>query len=167
MPRIFDLKNSLQPRFTWLITGLMLSALSTDVFGSCASPTFQVVDNFGLQAPLNYTAVGDFNGDRWTDVAVTHAGRISILFGDGTGRFVTATTIAVPEGIGAAISGFPAPGMLAAGDFNSDGKSDLSVLTAPAELSVSRSLLIFFSTGENGFTIPTRPLEGRALFPAS
>jgi len=64
-------------------------------------------------------AVGDFNGDGLSDVAVANSGdgTVSILLGNGAGSFILKGTVPVgqrPNGIGT-------------GDFNQDGKADLAV----------------------------------------
>jgi hypothetical protein len=66
-------------------------------------------------------AIGDFDGDRNLDLAVTVNGNasISVLRGNGTGTFASATRS--PMGVG------PYPGSLTAGDFNEDGKVDLAL----------------------------------------
>jgi len=70
--------------------------------------------------------VGDFNGDGKLDLAVTNTcfdyycdgnGGVTLLLGDGTGRFVVASQVDLSE----------RPGWLAAGDFNRDGKLDVAV----------------------------------------
>ena len=65
-------------------------------------------------------AVGDFNGDGKTDLAVANQGNldVSILLGNGSGGFtVTAASPAVGT----------QPVSIAVGDFNGDGKTDLAV----------------------------------------
>jgi hypothetical protein len=72
-------------------------------------------------------AVGDFNGDGKLDLAVANQcgsdpscaspGTVSILLGDGTGNFTTASSLATGN----------APQSVAVGDFNGDGRLDLAV----------------------------------------
>ena len=66
-------------------------------------------------------AVGDFNGDGKADLAVSHydAGGVTIMLGDGTGRF--AVSKVAP---GSALSATT----IAVGDFNLDGKADLAIV---------------------------------------
>jgi len=67
-------------------------------------------------------AVGDFNGDGKSDLAVANAysNNVSVLLGTGTGSFGPATDSTVGSG----------PRSVAVGDFNGDGKSDLAVANA-------------------------------------
>jgi hypothetical protein len=79
-------------------------------------------------------AMGDFNGDGKLDLAVANEGSntvsdsntVSILLGDGTGNFTTASSAATGE----------APLSVAVGDFNGDGKLDLAAVTFDGGVSV-------------------------------
>ena len=64
---------------------------------------------------------GDFNGDGNRDVAVLTdaANPLTVLLGDGNGNLAAASAPAFPAGA--------APNMLAVGDFNGDGRSDLAI----------------------------------------
>ena len=85
-------------------------------------------------------AVGDFNGDGKPDLAIASlgAGGVTVLLGDGTGRFtaVTGSPFAVGSG----------PICVAVGDFNGDGKPDLAVGT------YGGALTVLLGDGTGGFT---------------
>ncbi len=68
----------------------------------------------------DYVAVGDFNNDGIADVAVTNSGAntVSILLGDGSGRF---TEVQPRVAVGSVPRG------VVVGDFNGDGIADLEV----------------------------------------
>src|ERR1700737_4404335 len=95
----------------------------------------------GFLAPLAFdagsspesVAVGDFNGDGHTDLAVANAGSndVSVLLGNGDGTFQAQLTYAVGAN----------PHALVARDFNGDGRTDLAVansgtMFAPSDVSV-------------------------------
>jgi len=63
--------------------------------------------------------VGDFNGNDRQDLAVANYGsaNVSILLGNGAGRFGAATNFGVRT----------SPISVAVGDFNGDGKQDLAI----------------------------------------
>src|SRR5262249_4053142 len=63
--------------------------------------------------------VGDFNRDRYPDLAVANTGNdgVSILLGRGDGTFQSTPMVDVRP-----------PGPLAVGDFNGDGRADLAVM---------------------------------------
>jgi hypothetical protein len=68
--------------------------------------------------------VGDFNGDGHLDLAVANSGAntVSILLGQGDGRFVAAPEVGVGR----------EPQSVAVGDFNGDGRLDLVTANANA-----------------------------------
>ena len=92
--------------------------------GTTGTPGRQTV--VGSNSPINVgkgpqsVAAGDFNGDGFIDLAVLNItdNTISILKGDGTGKF-TAFGTPIPTGT--------TPVAIVAGDFNGDGKLDLAV----------------------------------------
>ncbi len=84
-----------------------------------------------FRAPMHYAvvnvptsmAIGDFNGDGRSDLAVTsnnaqNQGNVNVLMGNRDGTFQTSVYYAVGGG----------PQAIAVGDFNGDGKSDLAVV---------------------------------------
>jgi probable HAF family extracellular repeat protein len=85
--------------------------------------SFQVANSTSVGFQPVSVAVGDFNGDHKLDVAVADEGSpgqignsVSILLGDGTGRFSPhSETVA------------PVPVSVISGDFNQDGVSDLAI----------------------------------------
>jgi hypothetical protein len=84
-------------------------------------------------------AVGYMNGDGHLDIAVASTGsdRVTILLGDGSGRFTQAWVAAV---------GFT-PICVAVGDLNGDGKLDLAVAN-----NGSNTVTILLGDGSGGFT---------------
>jgi hypothetical protein len=86
-------------------------------------------------------AVGDFNRDGQTDLAVANIGDddVTVLLGNGSGGFTQAAGSPVSVGNG--------PVGLAMGDFNLDGKLDLA-----AANSFSANVTILLGNGSGGFT---------------
>jgi hypothetical protein len=82
--------------------------------------TFQAASNSALTNNPFSVAIGDFNGDGKTDLAVASStpigGNITVLLGNGDGSF--------HSGVDYSVSGAT---YIVAGDFNRDGKTDLAV----------------------------------------
>ncbi len=66
-------------------------------------------------------AVGDFNGDGRLDLTIANSSdnTITVLLGDGTGRFMSASGSPIAVGLD--------PSSVAVGEFNGDGKPDLAI----------------------------------------
>jgi FG-GAP-like repeat/FG-GAP repeat len=93
-------------------------------------------------------AVGDFNGDGNTDIAVANysGSAVSILLGDGHGGFTTAPSSPAVGGN---------PDSIAVGDLNGDGKLDL-VVTCSGSTNVS----VLLGNGDGSFTPAASPVVG-------
>ena len=94
-------------------------------------------------APLAITT-GDFNGDGFTDAAVTSSGTnaVSILLGTGDGNFKPAVNYSVGA----------YPVAIVAGDFNHDGHLDLAVLNNnPNKVGTGGSISILTGQGDGTF----------------
>jgi Ca2+-binding RTX toxin-like protein len=87
-------------------------------------------------------AVGDFNGDGFSDLATanTYSNNVSIRLGTGTGSFGDATNLSVGDG----------PYSVAVGDFNKDGKLDLVTANQSAN-----NVSILLGTGTGSFSAAT------------
>jgi len=101
--------------------------------------TFRSALNFAAGTTPAYLALGDFNRDGKTDVAVvndTSAGTMSLLIGDGNGSLQTPISF----GVG------PNPSFIVAADFNLDGNLDLAVANTG-----SNTVSILMGTGTRVF----------------
>ena len=94
------------------------------------------------------TAVADFNGDHFPDIAVTlPSSQLRLFTGNGTGRFN-------PGPVLGTVSGTEAPsGSLSAADFNGDGLVDLvaSLAGGPDPFGTPN---VYFNTGSGTFAAP-------------
>lgn len=115
-----------------------ISLLNGDGAGNFAAPT-----NFTVGVSPRAMVVGDFNGDGRPDLAVANYGdpnakssTVSVLLGNGAGGFNFATNIVTAPT-------FP---LIAAADFNGDGKLDL--VTADP----SFNLVVLTGDGMGGFS---------------
>src|SRR5262249_22693872 len=97
------------------------------------------------------TALADFDGDGYLDLAVLEAGGVSVFRGKGDGTFTATQTVAVsaPTLPGAAEDG------LTAADLNGDGRPDLALTLAIGTLSVPQSsVAVLLHRGDGTFDAP-------------
>jgi VCBS repeat protein/FG-GAP repeat protein len=112
--------------------------------GSFKPPTTFVVCELPYGEPGQVMALGDFNGDGALDVAVSSAGSISVLLGNGRGGFPR--PVAFPAG--------EAGTFVAVGDFNGDGKPDL------VEVGRNHSVSMLLGNGDGTFQAPVSDAAG-------
>jgi len=106
---------------------------------------------------LGLSAVGDFNQDGNPDIAsVAGTGLVSILLGDGTGRFPVQKTFSLPpQPIGPNF--FPTG--LTAVDLNGDGKPDLVLATADPNAQ-TWTVYVMLGSGGGNFNSATSAAHG-------
>jgi hypothetical protein len=97
---------------------------------------------FGAGPSPNDLTPGDFNGDGHFDLAIANHGvkLVTLLLGDGTGRFAFA------PGSPFAVASNPHPHGIAAADFDEDGKLDLAV-----DSWGENKVLVLFGNGDGTF----------------
>ena len=112
--------------------------------------TFQTAVNFDAGLSPGSVAVGDFNGDGKLDLALFQAGNasnatagaISILLGNGDGRFQTPKNTGLTE----------FSSVMAVADFNLDQKSDLAVSSVDSSTGTAVvTLSVFLGKGDGTF----------------
>jgi hypothetical protein len=115
--------------------------------------TFQAAVNYAVGQDAQDLAIGDFNGDGKRDVAVTSVltGNVSILLGNGDGTLQTATSVFVTTPV-ATQSGSSGLGVIAAADFNRDGKQDLVISTFSAQS--QGGVFLLTGNGDGTFAAP-------------
>ncbi len=117
--------------------------------------SFSSATNFAVGDYPISVAVGDFNGDGISDLAVANLDdyNVSVLLGNGNGSFSNATNFAVGDD----------PRSVAVGDFNSDGISDLAVANRDDD-----NVSVLLGNGNGSFSNATNFAVGSApLFSSS
>jgi hypothetical protein len=125
------------------LTSAASAAMQSPVMG-CSMPSFSSPAYFGIgggQIPVSI-AVADFNQDGKPDLVTANqiSNDVSVLLGNGSGSFATATTFS---------SGAVNPTSVAVADFNLDGKLDLAVSN------ISGSVSVLLGNGSGGFGAPS------------
>jgi hypothetical protein len=137
-----DLNGDGKADLVGVFNGSMLVYLSKGDGTFAAGVPYSLGSTSTPSAPIT---LGDFNGDKKTDVVVTVAENGSaqevVFLGNGDGTFKTAITSA---GVGGS--------SVVAGDFNGDGKLDLAI-SVPGNGSAGVSLLL--GNGDGTFQAPT------------
>src|SRR5206468_6062191 len=119
---------------------LILSVVAT---AAIAAPTidFKAPRNFRAGTHPWWVEAGDFNGDGAPDLAVAeyNSSGVTLLLGDGTGRF------GQPRGFPVGSGGIQT---LAIADMSLDGRPDLVVPTSAG------SVVVLLGDGAGGFALP-------------
>src|SRR5207249_3762775 len=148
--------SSQEQRPTWMKTGelpqgaVALAMLLGGLFdaqstfaATCLRPNFVAAGMFAAGNQPVAVAVGDFNGDGKTDLAVANRGlgAVSVLAGNGDGSFGAPTTY---------LTGTD-PLFVGLGDFDRNGPPDLAVADAALFDDVASDVAILLSRGNGTF----------------
>jgi Ca2+-binding RTX toxin-like protein len=117
------------------------SSLFSSINLNISGGTFNLPPNLSTLYPTS-VAIGDFNGDGKSDLALTTYNQsiVSVAFGNDAGGFGATTNFNVGS----------APASVKIGDFNGDGKSDLVVAN-----DASNNVSILLGNGTGGFGATT------------
>ena len=152
-----------------ILQTISFSSTSHDPTAGGARPTanisWQIFDSVVpsgplYQAPTTYathgtaaqsSAVGDFNGDGFSDLAVANgtANDVSILLGNGAGAFGPAANITLGTNVSS----------VATGDFNADTRMDL-VVTNKGTGAADGSVSVLLGNGNGTFAAPINAATG-------
>ena len=114
-------------------------------------PSFVPGAPIPLGGPPIWIATGDFNGDAKPDlVAESREGKVTILLGNGLGRFAEAAGSPVAAGDG--------PCAVAVADIDDDGNTDLAVANSSSE-----DVSILLGDGAGGFRGSSTGADGHPL----
>jgi hypothetical protein len=134
--RVIRVPGTASPGGKWLLFGISMLVLRILLVGECvwaqAEVSFLARRNFRVGARPTSVAVGDFNGDGHLDLATANAdaNTVSILLGQGDGRFVAAPEVGVGRFLLSVV----------VGDFNGDGHLDLATGGARCRLCWGRAM---------------------------
>lgn len=119
--------------------------------------TFASADSYDLSTTVGAVSVGDYNGDKLPDIAVTVSATYPrVLLGNGTGQFSPA-----PDQNKTYSTAAPSQSMLTA-DFNGDGKSDLDILADSSSFPYGQPFILY-GEGEALFAPPVAINTGPSL----
>jgi hypothetical protein len=124
------------------LAAMILQLVTIGCYGESPQPGYAIASNtrIGVGAAPNSVEVADFNMDGKPDFVVANAGsnNVTILLGDGKGKFVQAKGSPFPAGT--------SPNDICIADFNGDGKLDLAIANHEAKY-----LTVLLGDGRGGF----------------
>jgi hypothetical protein len=141
--------------FTITVTNPIPGGTSNGVLFSVTNPTPSMNWN-PLNDGVSPSVIADFNNDGKPDLAVAQAGigddsTVSILLGAGNGTFSQKSQLSFPSGANSIV--------MAAGDFNQDGKTDLAIFNSGdcfEKTQVEPCVDIFLGNGDGTFTLASQ-----------
>jgi hypothetical protein len=145
-----NFENMMMNKLIFVLAIALAITTNYDVSSSGATPTEPaIIIRFPTGIAPGSVEIADFNGDSKFDIVVANeqSNDVSILLGDGNGKFTPAKGSPFPAG--------HLPNDIATGDFNRDAKFDLAVANHD-----EKHLTVLLGDGTGGFTpAPHSPIE--------
>jgi FG-GAP-like repeat/Abnormal spindle-like microcephaly-assoc'd, ASPM-SPD-2-Hydin/FG-GAP repeat len=131
-----------------LVTANSSGSISVLLNKNDGTGTFQAATttSTGTNTVASSVVIGDFNGDKKTDVAVANfsTSQFIVLLGNNNGTFGTPTPFSLGDTVGA----------IAVGDFDGNGTADMAILT-----NTFHSIAIWGGAGDGTFAPPNPPVN--------
>ena len=130
-----------------------VSSNDVSVLINSVNGTYLPAENYAVGTSPVSISIGDFNGDGKSDIAVINrvSSSVSVLLGNGDGTFQIQKSTNISTG--------QLPDSLAIGDFNGDGKLDITVTVSLPQVG-QRAVAVLLGNGDGTFQAPVNYAVG-------